>query len=202
MNTLTIIVAVAVVGISDVQGYGSGAPVTACVGDKLVHTNRTSGERIQPLPAAENPFRFVASVTEYIPGEALTISIEGTDGAQIHGFFLQARGVDSNISYGSFTNRFPAKSKVLACQTVNDAVTHTDPTAKGSRLVFTWQAPRANTGSIRFIGSVALNHDEFYTDIESEVIAEGSSAGTVQMSLAVMTMGVAAALFSLISPME
>ncbi|XP_071482687.1 reelin domain-containing protein 1-like, partial [Diadema antillarum] len=113
---------------------------------------------------------------EYMPGETLTISIEGTNGAEVYGFFLQARGVNSNTSYGSFVDPLPTKSQLRPCQGTADAVTHTDPTAKGSLIEFTWQAPPAETGSIRFLGTVALNHDEFYTDIESEVIAEGSSA--------------------------
>ena len=96
------------------------------------------------------------------------MTIEGTGTDKVFGFFLQARAVSNDASYGSFdSSSLPAKSQLRPCAGAADAVTHTDSMAK-KNLVFTWTAPSGNaTGDIRFVYVKAVRY------VKSGVVRRG-----------------------------
>ncbi|XP_063968689.1 putative defense protein 3 [Lytechinus pictus] len=152
-----------------------------------------------PQPAATNPFTFTTDSTTYKPGKSLRVSISADNGTYFEGYFLQARSVSTATPVGAFTG-LPALSQFLLCVTPSDSstgkysfdsVTHTGEEHKEA-ATFVWTAPEKCVGDISFIGSVAIKHSTFYTDMTSSIIT--CKAGCLQANIGVLALSTVVAL--------
>nr|XP_054772865.1 putative defense protein 3 [Lytechinus pictus] len=190
---------------SHVDCYPRGSPWTGCFDGNPIHKTKESNRTVpyDPQPAATNPFTFTTDSTTYKPGKSLRVSIRvsisADNGTYFEGYFLQARSVSTATPVGAFTG-LPALSQFLLCVTPSDSstgkysfdsVTHTGEEHKEA-ATFVWTAPEKCVGDISFIGSVAIKHSTFYTDMTSSIIT--CKAGCLQANIGVLALSTVVAL--------
>ncbi|XP_041459945.1 putative defense protein 3 isoform X1 [Lytechinus variegatus] len=177
---------IVVLVVLQVDGYGSGAPLSTCPHGNAIHRSKHSNytEFYSPQPAETNPFVFRSEFDEYSPGKSNRVSISGQNGELFRGFFLQARIINTSTPVGVFSD-LPALTKIVSCSgTSDDSVTHTSSDDKEA-LSFVWTAPNRCVGSISFIGSVALHHSTFYVNMTSSAL-ECNAAAIIRVNLYVL----------------
>ncbi|XP_041484281.1 putative defense protein 3 [Lytechinus variegatus] len=185
---------------SHVDCYPRGSPWTGCFDGNPIHKTKESNRTVpyDPQPAATNPFTFTTDSTTYKPGQSLRVSISSDNGTYFEGYFLQARSVSTATPVGAFTG-LPALSQFLLCVTPSDStgkysfdsVTHTGEERKEA-TTFVWKAPEECVGDISFIGSVAITHSTFYSDMTSSIIT--CKAGCLQANIGLLALSSVVAL--------
>ncbi|XP_003723318.1 putative defense protein 3 isoform X2 [Strongylocentrotus purpuratus] len=163
-TSLLLVAVVLAILFASSEAYENGAPVSACVTATPGHV---TGETPIPPQTGDGPYNITFDVQEYVRGDEVQVTIEGT----FQGFLLQARRVSDDVPVGTFTAPNATIGKLLLCTTSNTTVTHTNMDEKTDQ-VFTWQVPDAGTGDVRFFATVATDHDNFYVGILSEILGD------------------------------
>ncbi|XP_011863253.1 PREDICTED: putative defense protein 3 [Vollenhovia emeryi] len=153
---ITVLSALLLFSSISVLGFPDGAPVDVCV--KPRPNQPYHGEaRSQPLNT--NPYKILASSSQYEPGSQVTVTIGG---APFKGFLLQARDASTNEWIGSWSRT--SNTKVHSeCS----AVTHADPHDK-EQATFIWNAPQNARGSVYFTGTVLKDYSTFWSELVSQ----------------------------------
>ncbi|XP_078703485.1 putative defense protein isoform X1 [Branchiostoma floridae x Branchiostoma belcheri] len=154
------------------EGYGSGAPLTACTSQQPGHTGTTA-------QTSASPYSLTVSSSQYTPGQALTVQITGGD---FQGFLIQARKVGTTTAVGNFSS-LPSGTKSNDCDNAVASGTNTathSSTATKRDLTLTWSAPQdqAGQGTIEFVATVAMQKSTYWMGIKSNQITEAAAATT------------------------
>ncbi|XP_030836318.1 putative defense protein 3 [Strongylocentrotus purpuratus] len=149
---------------SNVHAYPDGAPKEACA-DAAPQHHTTDGEIIEPHEGP-SPYSFTVDSKEYKIGHKITVTIEGSQA--YGGFLIQARSVGGQEPVGHFSS-LPDNAQLRGCMTEDDGVTHTSPDDKLPGIMFMWHTKK-DVGTIEFFGTVAQDHDVFWTEIKSSEI--------------------------------
>ncbi|XP_078703486.1 putative ferric-chelate reductase 1 isoform X2 [Branchiostoma floridae x Branchiostoma belcheri] len=152
------------------EGYGSGAPLTACTSQQPGHTGTTA-------QTSASPYSLTVSSSQYTPGQALTVQITGGD---FQGFLIQARKVGTTTAVGNFSS-LPSGTKSNDCDNAVASGTNTathSSTATKRDLTLTWSAPQdqAGQGTIEFVATVAMQKSTYWMGIKSNQITEAAGA--------------------------
>ncbi|XP_051782052.1 putative defense protein 3 [Erpetoichthys calabaricus] len=142
--------------VTRVQSYPSGAPTSVCTTMLPSHP---------PASPSTSPSIYTVNITAnaYKPGQTVSVQIAGN---QYKGFLLEARDAGQNI-IGSWMSP-PSSCKLITCTTGNDAVTHSDNTAKLPSLLYQWKAPSANCPSkVTFYATVVQSEYVFWAMLKS-----------------------------------
>ncbi|KAM8898181.1 uncharacterized protein reeld1 isoform 2-T2 [Spinachia spinachia] len=138
--------------------------------------------RSQPREAGREHVALRASVSSYLPGQLVTVTVRSS--RDFMGFLLQARRVGSAKKWvgsrlggpvlvgGSWTFA-PPGTHSLRCLSQGDTLTHSDKQLKRN-LSFVWRAPDAPAGDIRFYITVVQSYFLYWAGIESAVVRDGS----------------------------
>ncbi|XP_034248088.1 putative defense protein 3 [Thrips palmi] len=157
VSSTHIVLVLAAVAVAAVSALPDGAPLDACV-----KGNKPNHSKIPAQSADTNPYRIVASTSQYQAGSTITVTISG---ANLKGFFIQARDVASGGWLGSFKETTGAVNVLPECS----AATHADNRDKVS-VTLHWTAPRdAAPGQVFFTGSIVKDYATFWADVLAEV---------------------------------
>ncbi|XP_041463710.1 putative defense protein 2 [Lytechinus variegatus] len=149
---------------SPVEAYPNGAPADACAKAAPQHLS-SEGQMINPQ-TGPCPYTFTVDSTVYKIGQKITVTIEGSQ--TFGGFLIQARSADDK-PVGRFKS-LPSNSQLRGCGgRDNNGVTHTSADPKLPGMKFEWYTKK-NEGTIKFFGTVAKDHDVFWTEITSSEI--------------------------------
>ncbi|XP_077980062.1 uncharacterized protein LOC144435340 [Glandiceps talaboti] len=151
--------------------FPTGAPSSACTSMIPGHIGISPQDSVTPF--------LVITVAEYQPNERITVTILSPGSDQFGGILLQARRVGSSDTTPVGTwDDLPTNTRLLACSSDGDSVTHSSSTAKPNPSSFTWVAPSVGVGSIEFVATIAVNHDVYWTGVKSTVLSQATGCIT------------------------
>ncbi|XP_072039735.1 putative defense protein 3 [Amphiura filiformis] len=158
-----------------VEGYGSGAPPSACVTMVPGHLNASTFDPINP---SNDPSPYSLDVDKMMVGRGGTVQVT-INGGTFQGFILQARLADgsSTVPVGTFSTTVE-NTKTTTCTATDDSVTHANKEIKPDGTTVTWMAPSVEFGDIKFMVTMAENHDVFWVGQESSTVSYDSTAPT------------------------
>ncbi|XP_038063098.1 putative defense protein 1 [Patiria miniata] len=181
--------ALVVLGVAD--AFPDGASPRACVDMVPGHSSTTEPGRVISPQESISPYSVVARGDGYTPGGTVSVSILAEpSNITFQGFLLQARTLTSLDPVGTFLAGTDGASRLLTCNVTGDSITHTGPGVKRSGMTLTWQAPTESVGNIRFLLSVARNHDVYWVRMESNTLSASASLSAVTMPILVFLLGV------------
>ncbi|XP_072036384.1 uncharacterized protein [Amphiura filiformis] len=154
-----------------VEGYGSGAPSTSCVTMTPGHLN-PNNEPINPS-SDPSPYSLAVDKTMVRIGGTVRVTINHVNGVTFRGFLLQARLAadgSSTVPIGTFSTSVE-NTKTTTCTATDDSVTHENTEIKPEGMAVTWMAPSTEFGDIKFVATVAENHDVFWVGHESSTVS-------------------------------
>ncbi|XP_013421686.1 putative defense protein 3 [Lingula anatina] len=164
MNSYTWILAVVFLGsaLVRVQGYGNGAPPSAC--DSMVPGHQ--GSKPQTIAS---PYTVSVQVSSYTPGQTVNVTVRGTE--DFRGLLLQARKAGTDEVVGTFQTP-PSKFKFRPCPDggANNGITHIDTSTKNN-MTFMWTAPSTGVGNVQFYGTVLKEKPTYWVKLTSSVIS-------------------------------
>ncbi|MFZ5443109.1 MAG: Reeler domain-containing protein, partial [Myxococcota bacterium] len=151
--------------------YSSGSPVCDYPSESQMPGSRTGS----------GGFTLTPSTTNYVPGQAMTITVANSNSLMFKGLLLQAvqgsPGAPNTNVIGSFS-ALPASTQfVSSCNGTNGVITHSDATAKTS-LAFTWTPPANATGPITFHLVAVVSRTEWYGKLSPITLTLTPSMGT------------------------
>ncbi|XP_071787334.1 putative defense protein 1 [Asterias amurensis] len=167
------------------DAFPSGASPKACV---QMIPGHVSGEGNPIIPQeSASPYSIVVDGSEYNPGGMVRVTITADPTtATFQGFLLQARAIGRTDPVGTFLAGSDGASKLITCNATGDAVTHTAATEKQSGMSFMWQAPTAGVGDIKFLLTVAQDHDVFWVRMESNTLTASAPVTALSIPLLVI----------------
>ncbi|CAH1249080.1 Hypp8510 [Branchiostoma lanceolatum] len=127
------------------EGFGSGAPASACTTMQPGHLNGTNGTTVAAQTSA-SPYSIVPGSSSYTAGGTVSVQIVGP---VFRGFLLQARQTGMTTPIGTFSNA-PNNTKTTQCTTADNSMTHANTNAK-ENITLTWTAPSTTMGNIEFV---------------------------------------------------
>ncbi|XP_072936368.1 putative defense protein Hdd11 [Epargyreus clarus] len=160
MWKFAVVVAMAVAA---VQGYGDGAPESAC--QDMIPRHPVSPQK---SPA---PYIITTSTKVVKAGTPMEVVISGKSSADtIRGLMLQARAGDKPV--GTFQISPNDPFKLLKCSAAGDTVTHKrhDPKDDKQSVTFTWTPPANLNEEVKFRATIAYNGAVFWVGVESAPI--------------------------------
>ncbi|XP_072039606.1 putative defense protein 3 [Amphiura filiformis] len=162
---------------SSVEGYGTGAPPAACVTMVPGHLNSTTSDPINP---SDDPSPYSLDVDIEMVGKGGTVQVT-IKGSTFRGFLLQARLADGSSTdpVGTFSTSVE-NTKTTTCTATDDSVTHANTEIKPDGTTVTWMAPSMEFGDIKFMATVAENHDVFWVGHESSTVSYDPTEPTAE----------------------
>uniref|UniRef100_H2ZHI6 Reelin domain-containing protein n=1 Tax=Ciona savignyi TaxID=51511 RepID=H2ZHI6_CIOSA len=145
------------------HAYPGGAPEGACG-----HMTPSHGGSVAKA-LSTSPFSLTLSANSYLPGDKITVTINGTD-TSFKGILLQARAAGDKAE-GWWDKPERDLYKRLNCGgETNSAVTHINPNDKLTPQSFVWIAPCNSTMDYTFYATVVQEYTEFYVKIPSTMV--------------------------------
>ncbi|XP_066264045.1 putative defense protein 3 [Branchiostoma lanceolatum] len=163
------------------EGFGSGAPTSACTTMQPGHLNNGTSVAAQN---STSPYSIVPGTSSYTAGGTVSVQILGP---VFQGFLLQARQTGMTTPVGTFSNA-PNNTKTTMCTAADSSMTHDNTNAK-ENITLTWTAPSTTMGNIEFVATIADVKTTYWMNVKSSEI----SGATITRATAYVI------LFSLIS---
>ncbi|XP_070554702.1 putative defense protein 3 [Ptychodera flava] len=164
LSYLCLLVTIFASSVKFIDGYGSGAPTSAC--ESMTPGHSSQGDPLSPQEGT-SPVGLSLSTVSYSPGSQVTVQLEGSE---YGGVMLQARQQGQTTPVGSFSDP-PSGMKLLTCTNEGDTVTHSNERPKAG-LEITWTAPSIGLGPIEFVATIATDHDTYWTGVKSVELSE------------------------------
>ncbi|XP_072039607.1 putative defense protein 3 [Amphiura filiformis] len=161
-----------------VEGFSSGAPLSACVTMTPAHLYNSNASR--PIDPEDGPSPYSLQVDKLMVRKGGNVQVT-INGGSFQGFLLQARLADgsSTVPVGTFST-IVEETKITTCTAAADSVTHSSKTNKTDGMTVTWMAPNMEFGDIKFVATVAEKHCVFWVGHESSTVSYDPTEPTAE----------------------
>ncbi|XP_013418179.1 ferric-chelate reductase 1 [Lingula anatina] len=143
-----------------VASYPSGAYIPSGACDSMLPSPNADSGHGAAQQTGSNPFSLVLGAAKYSPGQPYNVSLIGP--SHYEGFMIQARSNTTGSRVGTWQTSTLTVLNENCSGAEGKALVHKATLEGTGNMTFTWTAPPAGTGYVKFYATVVQEKEVFW----------------------------------------